>query len=118
MRVPPPHFERSGMWDPQAPASPGEDDAISVDARPAFGQPVRVHASRAELRRLVARLKGETSQRRIAVSNDAFRKCVSARIDAETPKDDFEKFCGAVVVFYCARNVISGTPVPILASRS
>ena len=103
---------RSLMWIPGDAAA--EDGPLLVDAAPAFGKPVAVRTTRAELTRLIQRIQGETETRRCAVSNDAYRRCLAYEVPAEVdPKcEAFQRFCGDVLVFYCARHVIDGRGVP------
>ena len=91
------------------------DGPLVVDAAPAFGKPVAVHTTRAELQRLVQRLRAETHTRRSTVSNDAYRRCLAYAVpDPVDPADEgFQRFCGDVLVFYCARHVIDGRGVPL-----
>lgn len=112
---------RAAQWDPAAEtaaegtAEGAAEDALRVDARPAFGVPVAVEASRSEMRRLIARLRSEGRAKQISVSNEAFRKCKAVTVDDDTPQDEFETFCGSVLVFYCARHVLDGIGIPCVA---
>lgn len=84
---------------------------VRVDASAAFGHPVAVMTTRKELNRLIQRIQGETRDAQIALSNDKFRRCV-APCPAQDDEEAFERFCGDVLVFYAARYVLHGTPIP------
>lgn len=103
------------LWMPPDAAADVQDGELRVDAAPAFGKPVVVHTTRAEMYRLVQRLRAETHTRRSAVSNDAYRRCLAYAVPDPVDPDAeaFQRFCGDVLVFYCARNVIDGRGVPV-----
>lgn len=100
------------LWTPQAQDEHSKEE-VHVDARPAFGHAVRCVVTRAELFGLVRRLRAESAAKRIDVSNDMFRKCVSFDVDTHT-QCEFEEYCGRVIVFYCCRLILDERGVPLL----
>jgi hypothetical protein len=101
------------MWEPKKKDCDGD---LEVDARPAFKQPVRVKTSKREMLQLVRRLQAEGRDKQIQVSNQMFRRWARAGAskDLDPKQDEFEAFCGNVLVFYCARYLLDGRRVPCL----
>lgn len=97
------------MWTPDSNEFGAEFD---VDASAAFGHPLRVHTTHDDMARLVQRLRGESKPRITSISNRTFRSCVGPVPEGE---EEFGRYCGDVLVFYCARLVIDGRGVPIAA---
>lgn len=95
------------------PDTTGSTSALRVDARPAFNQPVVVDTTKEELRRIVARLKGDGREKQIDASNRAFRRCVGKTFGEEEGVVD-EDYCGDVLVFYCARFLLDGRGIPFV----
>lgn len=94
-----------------------DDEPLVVNAAAAFrNKPVAVHTTRGDLRALVRRLRAETRERLVSLSNEKFRTCVAS--DPASGGEAMESFCGAVLVFYCTRHVLEGRPVPLASSSS
>ena len=100
------------LWMPTATAT---EDVLLVDAAPASGQPVLVHTTQATLWQLVEQLRAEPNARRVEVSNRAFRACVSFQGAEDPASRPFQRFCGDVLVLYCARFLLDGRGVPCRA---
>lgn len=107
-------MKREGVWDPEGKKQQNGDDSLKVDARPAFAQPVAIETTKAELKRIIARLKSDGRDKQIHVSNQMFRRCIGQQLDESTLSDVFEEYCGNVLVFYCARFLLDGRGIPFL----
>ena len=106
------------IWLPDSDDPFRGDDDLRVNALPAFNLPISVVASRVEMRGIIKRLKAESKEKRIALSNSLFRKCLSFDPkDMDTSSEEFERFCGDVIVFYCIRFVIDGRGVPCIDDK-
>ena len=107
---------KEGVWIPD---NGDENGDLKVDTRPAFGQPIAIETSKKELLDLISRLKSDGKEKQISVSNDMFRKCVGKVFDegSDTDQDEFESYCGNVLVFYCTRFLIDGRGIPFLKGK-
>ena len=85
---------------------------VSVDASAAFGHALRVRTTHEELERLIQRMRTETREAVINLSNRTFRACTGTLPEEGTT--EFERYCGDVLVFYCARNILDGRKVPTM----
>lgn len=107
---------KEGVWVPDEKNEEGGD--LRVDARPAFGQPIAIETSKKEMLRLISRLKADGREKQIHVSNQMFKRCVGKKFeeqgDVHTEEDEFESFCGNVLVFYCTRYLLDGRGIPFL----
>lgn len=93
----------------------GHGDELRVNALPAFNLPISVIASRTEMRGIIKRLNAEPKEKKIALSNDLFKKGLTFDpADKDTASEEFERFCGDAVVFYCIRFVLDGRGVPCI----
>jgi hypothetical protein len=102
-------------WNPSAPPSKRESPRVRLDAQPAFGAAVVVDTTRAEVRQLVRRMRAESAETLRTMSNERFRRCVSADVAtlaSDSSSEAWERYCGDVVVFYCLRHVLDGRDVP------
>lgn len=103
---------KEGVWIPDKKSESGD---LKVDTRPAFGQPISIETSKKEMLTLISRLRADGKDKQISVSNDMFRKCVGKTFDeANTNPDEFESYCGNVLVFYCTRFLLDGRGIPFL----
>ena len=84
-----------------------------IEASCAFPQNVLVCSTDGEIWSLVTRLRAESKGSLVRLSNSKFRECITynPKGGAE-PSDAFERFCGNVLVFYCARVVLDGCGIP------
>ena len=73
--------------------SDNEDDEISVDAGAAFNVKATIMYTKKELRSLINKLKNETKETRIKVSNDKFKKCIMYT-PSDSDEEAFERFVG------------------------
>ena len=105
---------KEGVWVPDEKMNTEGD--LQVDARPAFDQPIAIETSKQEMLRLISRLKADGREKQIQVSNQMFKKCVGKKFkeEDEVNEDEFESFCGNVLVFYCARYLLDGRGIPFL----
>jgi hypothetical protein len=104
---------KEGVWVPDEKNSEGD---LQVDARPAFGQPIAIETSKQEMLRLISRLKADGREKQIHVSNQMFKKCIGKQFNEQddVQQEEFEAFCGNVLVFYCTRFLLDGRGVPFL----
>jgi hypothetical protein len=88
---------------------------LRVNALPAFNQPISVLTSRTEMLRIIERLKTDGKQKQIAVSNGLFKKGLYFDpTGKDLTSEEFQRFCGDVIVFYCVRFVLDGRGIPCL----
>ena len=105
---------KEGIWVPDEKFSEGD---LQVDARPAFGQPIAIETSKQEMLRLISRLKADGKEKQIQVSNQKFKKCIGKQFNEQqddVDQEEFEAFCGNVLVFYCTRYLLDGRGIPFL----
>ena len=95
------------MWDVG-----DDDDALRVDAAPAFGAPLRVGATRGQLRALVARLRAAPRADAEAQANRAFHAAHGA-LARPAGEASWEALCADVLAYHCARHVLDGAAVPL-----
>jgi hypothetical protein len=96
------------LWDP---SDGSADGPLRVEALPLVGKPVVVETTKAEMRRLVQRMRGDSNL--VDVSNRVFRRLVGDPTPPEGTSVEWESFCGDVLVLYCARHVLDGRGVPV-----
>ena len=99
----------------QTSADHGKDeDELVLNAAAAFPkQPVAVYTTRGQLRSLTRRLRNETKSKLIQISNEKLRHCLEC--ESVDDNDVKERFCGAVIVFYCTRHILTEMPVPLVS---
>lgn len=93
------------------------DGPIQVSAMPAFGKAVVIDITRSEVRRLIQRMKQDRRENLVAVSNKTFRSCAEYDISV-IEGEEWEKFCGNVVVFHCARYVLDDRGIPLRVNET
>lgn len=100
------------LWFPEADET---ESSLTVDASPVFRVPVLVSTTRSEMRRMVQRLRAESKEELVSMSNRRFRDCISANATEmeERGGEEWGRFCGDVLVFYAIRYVLDGVGVPI-----
>lgn len=98
--------------------------SLHVNAFPAFGTPVLVDTTQDVVQRLLERLRAEPRTEVVALSNKLYRRNIGfaaeetdacARAGDEAALEAWQRFCGDVLVFYCARNVLDGREIPVTA---
>jgi hypothetical protein len=82
---------------------------LRLDAAPLLGAPVTVHTTEEEMRGLERRMRAEPRARLVALSNAKYRSLADARAriaDFAPETEEWQRVCGDVVVFTCARRVL------------
>ena len=111
---------KTALWlpDDHAPRPPSE--ALRIDASHTLRKPVLVTTTCGEVQRLVRRMRAEPRDNLVRVSNQKYSGCVAAPVqelsdhkENEDLRFQWERFCGDVVVFHCARWVLDGSGIPV-----
>lgn len=110
-----------GFFDP-ADAKADPNLALRVSAMPAFGKPVVVTTTAADVQAVWRRLHADPASKQRDVSNRLYREGlafdaeeVHARMERKdaVAVEEWERFCGKVLTFYCARKCLDGRLMPI-----
>lgn len=102
--------------------------ALRIPAAPAFGKPVVVTTTAADVQAIWRRLNTAPVEEQRSVSNRLYREGmafraedVHARVGSGsdgTALEEWETFCGKVLTFYCVRKCLDGRLVPILLDQA
>lgn len=103
----------ASLWLPDASAPRPDSEALRIDASHTLRQPVLVDTTCGEVQRIVQRMRSETRDDLVRLSNQRYRDCVSVPATELAGEETWGRFCGDVIVFHCARWVLDESGIPV-----
>ena len=119
---------KTALWNPDG--EDPDDKLLIVDGTAGIGVPIKVPVTARDIRRTIQRMKGDTRERLKAESNrivreawnvkdvEEFERAVSQEMRENEgghgpARQEWERYCGSVVVLYCIRRVLDGRDIPV-----
>ena len=85
---------------------------LRVEGKHVLRKPVLAETTPRQMRGLIRSMKKEPRSRVVSLSNERYRACLTM---PEEGGEEWERFCGDVIVFHCARYVLEGSAIPVQA---
>ena len=123
----------TALWNPDGEDS--DDKLVLVNGTAGIGVAITVPVTAKEIRRNIQRMKADTRERLKAESNRIVREALQVRSVEEfqraaeeemrsgdgdgvgPARQEWEHYCGNVVVLYCLRWVLDGRPIPVSSTK-